>query len=111
MKATNAYLTPATNGRRGELVEVESGENAAESYLTPDGRLVNAASLAQNEAQDAEQYMPVRPYWAANEMAPWDDLRQDVLRLMAAVDRSGAGSVERLKAERDLIAAKSNLIT
>jgi hypothetical protein len=67
---------------------------------------------AQNATADVElSFMPHTAYHVANEMGLIEQLRQRVLELMGAVSRAAVGSPERLKAERDLITARSNLLT
>lgn len=69
-------------------------------------------ATVQNATADVElTFMPAAPYHVSNEMGRIEQLRQRVLELIGAVSRSAAGSAERLKAERDLITARSNLLT
>lgn len=71
-------------------------------------------SNVQNADEDFEggaAYALPQHYAATNEMLDPEELRQQVLRAMAKVDRSPAGSAERLAAERALITVRSNART
>lgn len=67
-------------------------------------------AATHNAGEDEQPFIAPRPYFVSNEMLDLDELRQIVLRAMAMVDRSAAGSADRLAAERQLITARSNLL-
>lgn len=80
-------------------------------FATPTKR---APSAGVQNSGDEQRFMEPVPYYAAtNETTARDieDRQRRVLELMAEVNRSAAGSAERLAAERALITARSNLRT
>lgn len=126
------FMTPARveNGKSipGQLVEVDASVDDDVVYLAPAttdkdgktvlGRAVQAQHVEPRE-QDVEYLAPVnyfeetrRQTTVRNAMSEdIDALSADVLRLMAAVDRAPVGSVERGRAEADLVHAKGQLRT
>lgn len=124
---TNARLDKDGKHIPGQLVEVDTGTDDV-VYLTPAttdkdgktvlGRAVQARHVEPNE-DDVEYLEPVSYFEEArrqttvrNSMSEdIDALSADVLRLMAAVERSPVGSVERGRAEADLVHAEGQLRT
>lgn len=102
----HSYGTPASKPQ----ATAQNAENDS-PYMPVKSPGAQRAS-AENATADVElAFMPATPYHVANEMGRIEQLRQRVLELMGAVTRLSVGSPERLKFERDLITARSNLLT
>lgn len=123
------FMTPATNNKPGQLVEMETGTDEV-LFLEPstfdkDGKLIpgrvhRAEHVADDDVSDEDEvYVAPVSYFeearqrttaASNSFSDQiEELRQNVLKAMGDVNRTREGSPEHARAESKLVYAKDAL--